>query len=162
MSKIIYAVSSGNYSDYRVHCVFSTKELAQTYKDYLMQDGGYYDVHEIEEYELDDMNGMANLIKKGYKNYELKIDRNGNTSEIKININSWFNAPQIWIRDNSLTVRCWAKKKKYAVKIANEIRVQLIALNIPFEAKAHMNFNDEQRELTKQILNKNIKSLIKQ
>jgi len=160
MSKIIYAVSSGEYSDYRVHCVFSTKELAQVYKDYLMQDEGYYDVHEIEEYELDDMNGMANLIKKGYKNYELKIDRNGNTSEIEININSWFNAPQIWIRDNSLTVRCWAKDEKHAVKIANEIRVQLIALNIPFEEKAHKNFTDEQKELMNEILNKNIKKLI--
>lgn len=162
MSKIIYAVSSGNYSDYRVHCVFSTKELAQTYKDYLMQDEGYYDVHEIEEYELDGMNGMANLIDKGYKNYRLKIDRNGNTSEIRVEVNSCFNPPEIWVQNNLLIVRCWAKKKKYAVKIANEIRVQLIALNIPFEAKAHMNFNDEQRELTKQILNKNIKSLIKQ
>lgn len=84
MSKIIYAVSSGEYSDYRVHCVFSTKELAQVYKDYLMQD----------------------------------------------------------------------------VKIANEIRVQLIALNIPFEEKAHKNFTDEQKELMNEILNKNIKKLI--
>ena len=47
MGKKIYIVTSGNYSDYGIDAVFTTKEKAV---DYVEQHGTYYD---IEEYDLD-------------------------------------------------------------------------------------------------------------
>ena len=34
-SRTVYAVSQGEYSNYRVHCLFETRELAQGYLDAL-------------------------------------------------------------------------------------------------------------------------------
>ena len=47
MEKKIYIVTSGEYSEYEINAVFSTKEKANAY---IQQHGTYYD---IEEYELD-------------------------------------------------------------------------------------------------------------
>lgn len=35
MTEHVYAVVSGSYSDYSVHCIFSTEELANEYKNLL-------------------------------------------------------------------------------------------------------------------------------
>lgn len=47
MEKKIYIITSGEYSDYRINAVFTTKEKAV---DYVEQHGTYYN---IEEYEID-------------------------------------------------------------------------------------------------------------
>ena len=48
MEKKIYIVTSGEYSDYRIDAVFSTRELAE---DYIQHNGTDY---RIEEYNLDE------------------------------------------------------------------------------------------------------------
>jgi hypothetical protein len=48
MDKKIYIVTSGEYSEYEINAVFSTKEKANAY---IQQHGTYYD---IEEYDLDE------------------------------------------------------------------------------------------------------------
>lgn len=48
MEKKIYIVTSGEYSEYEINAVFTTKEKAV---DYVEQHGTYYD---IEEYDLDE------------------------------------------------------------------------------------------------------------
>ena len=48
MEKKIYIVTSGEYSEYEINAVFSTKEKANAY---IQQHGTYYD---IEEYDLDE------------------------------------------------------------------------------------------------------------
>jgi hypothetical protein len=48
MNKKIYIVTSGEYSDYRIEAVFTTKEKAVSYVE---QHGTYYN---IEEYDLDE------------------------------------------------------------------------------------------------------------
>jgi hypothetical protein len=48
MEKKIYIVTSGEYSEYKINAVFSTKEKANAY---IQQHGTYYD---IEEYDLDE------------------------------------------------------------------------------------------------------------
>jgi hypothetical protein len=48
MKKKIYIVTSGEYSEYEINAVFSTKEKANAY---IQQHGTYYD---IEEYDLDE------------------------------------------------------------------------------------------------------------
>jgi hypothetical protein len=48
MEKKIYIVTSGEYSEYEINAVFSTKEKANAY---IQQRGTYYD---IEEYDLDE------------------------------------------------------------------------------------------------------------
>lgn len=58
--RTVYAVSSGDYSDYSVHCLFETKELAQAYIDaysaaerVVSENGGYaHDDMRIETFQL--------------------------------------------------------------------------------------------------------------
>ena len=46
---IVYVVTSGEYSGYSIHAVFSTKEKAE---EYIAHDGYFSDSYEIEEYVL--------------------------------------------------------------------------------------------------------------
>lgn len=64
MKNKIYIVTSGEYSDYHIDAVFSTKELAE---DYIQQNGTDY---VIEEYNLDE-----------------EIDRNTKLWKVKFDIN---------------------------------------------------------------------------
>ena len=69
MEKKIYIVTSGEYSDYHIDAVFSTKELAD---DYIQQNGIDY---EIEEYNIDeeiDRNTKLWRVEFDMKDCELK------------------------------------------------------------------------------------------
>jgi hypothetical protein len=69
MENKIYIVTSGEYSDYHIDAVFSTKELAE---DYIQQNGIDY---EIEEYNLDeeiDRNTKLWRVKFDIKDGKLK------------------------------------------------------------------------------------------
>lgn len=53
-NKIIYVVTSGNWSEYMIEGVFSTKELAQKFIDDSLADNpAFNEFNEIEEFELD-------------------------------------------------------------------------------------------------------------
>lgn len=65
MDKKIYIVTSGEYSDYSIDAVFSTKEKA---KEYIQQYGTDY---AIEEYDLDQE------VKKETKIWKIMFDKNG-------------------------------------------------------------------------------------
>lgn len=129
-NKSVWMITSGEYSDYGVVGIFSTKELAQEYKDAF--DSSDYG-HElfIDEEILDP--GNTSFHKMGRSVYRVLMDRDGNTQEVvreenrfltygesNANINNWNN-------NICLYVLCWATDEKHAVKIANEIRVQMIA-----------------------------------
>jgi len=71
-NKIIYLVTAGSYSDYRVMGAYSTPEKAQAYIDYRELDED--DDADIEEYELDPVDTAKKYIN-------VHMDINGNVGE---------------------------------------------------------------------------------
>lgn len=132
--KMIYAVSEGSYSDYRVSAIFSTREKAQEFIDTMKKQSGsdeYDSYNEIEEYQLDPP--VAALLGRGYSVYSVLMLRNGDVKRIERTDNSSYYISKagqsyIWKRTNALEMKVWAKDDKAAVKIVNEKRVQMIAM----------------------------------
>jgi len=127
MSKV-YIVTSGEYSDYGIDAVFSTKELAE-------QAQKLVPFSNIEEYELDI---GAEEMRNGMFPFVVKMDREGSANAIsrsdcfrqwldkrfrETSCEFYYHSPGI------LYCYCFAKDEKHAIKIANEKRTQLIALN---------------------------------
>lgn len=141
MPKTIYAVSSGEYSDYRITALFSTRDLAQAYIDAVKRPDGYSDFNDIEEYELDP--DTADLMRRGFSVWNVLMLHDGTVERVGRSDNSLYDvqdAPShyIWPRSTApgykgtgavdgLQSKVWAKTEKAAVKIVNEKRLQMIA-----------------------------------
>lgn len=129
----IYIVTSGEYSNYGINAVFSTKENAEKYIDILYSS----DNVEIEEWDVDEDMTLINKIRNGeFTIYMVSMFKNGNIEEIKkeepVTI-YWVKAAltgeyNLWT-ENRLGMWVIAKDEKHAIKIVNEKRVQLIAEN---------------------------------
>jgi len=130
---MIYVLTSGSYSDYRVHGVYTTKELAEFAQNIF---DSYYEF-DIEKYELD---GPVDLISKARNGlYLFRVDMflNGDTNYVRrvpdyedmqpkeIELSRYQGS------SNDLFFKCnvFAKDEQHAVKIVNEKRIQYIALN---------------------------------
>ena len=131
MDKIIYIVTSGNYSDYSIVGVFDSEENAKSFiessSDTSNDERSYFDYMEIEEH---DLNPGIKQIRKGLKYYGARMDREGNTESVEVR------APETRERSISYTYDktlmnsyCYAKDKKHAIKITNERRIQILARN---------------------------------
>lgn len=124
MTKTIYAVTRGSYSDYSIFALFDTKEKAQACIDANSPEMNDY----IEEYEL-------NRGEKHYRTGECIwlgfMDKSGNCdyepSKYPYDDAIGFLA-QTW-REGVYNMRfiVWATSAEHALKIANEHRAQLIA-----------------------------------
>jgi len=132
----VYAVNSGSYSDYRVNAIFSTKELAEEFMQFIPDD----DYNGIEEYELDSKE--PDLIRRGYSLWVIHMLKDGTTERVeKREIGIWSVGNvghSIWERTKApaykgkgildiLTSTVWAKTEEQAIKIVNEHRAQMIA-----------------------------------
>jgi hypothetical protein len=142
--KMIYAVSEGSYSDYRVSAIFSTKEKAQEFIDTMKKqsDSEYDDYNDIEEYQLDPP--VADLLGRGYSVYRVLMLKNGNVERVERTDNGSYDISsagqsRIWERtkasayhgknvEDALDMKVWARDEKAAVKIVNEKRAQMIAM----------------------------------
>lgn len=126
--KKIYIVTSGEYSDYGINGVFETKELAQAYIEMLGNPKGWSSEMQVEEH---DLNPYKNYIKEGLKPFLIFIHKNGNVT--KAEIAQYGLKPSTTIsfsyNKSQMIVFCWAKDKQHAIKIANEKRAKIIALN---------------------------------
>jgi hypothetical protein len=130
MSKI-YLVTEGDYSDYHVCGVFSTKENAQKYIDHFGSSGGAGNSNDpdIEEFELDSDIELFNT----HKPYFIKMLRDGTVKaayEEGINDFVWRNAVdgEVNYQQYIMTTHVLATSMEHAIKVANERRTQLIAL----------------------------------
>ena len=133
MSKI-YLVTEGDYSDYHVCGVFSTRENAQKYIDHFGSSGGAGNSGQpdIEEFELDSNIELFNT----HKPYFIKMLRDGTVREVyeeaagssdfswRYAVNGEVNYDQY-----IMTTHVLATSMEHAIKIANERRTRLIALN---------------------------------
>ena len=142
MAKTIYAVSRGEYSDYRIVALFSTEAKAQEYIAALKsKDQDFNEYNEIEQYELDP--DTADRVQRGYTVWIVIMLKDGTVERAEEGgTDSYYaeNAPKfrIWERTkapayqgrgipDALDCNVWAKSQEQAVKIANEKRAQMIA-----------------------------------
>lgn len=116
---IVYVVTAGDYSDYRVCCVCSTEEKADEAARLFASDNTPM------AYELDDFPRHPN----GMFPYWVEMDAEGNTIGVRC-VPVEGSEPPEWQPGYShrwVIFRMWAVDEKHAVKIANERRAQLIA-----------------------------------
>lgn len=143
--KMIYAVSEGSNSDYRISAIFSTKEKAQKFIDTMKKrpNSEYDDYNDIEEYQLDPP--VADLLGRGYSVYSVLMLKNGDVERVERTDNDSYDISSagqshIWERtkasayrgknvEDALEMKVWAKDDKAAVKIVNEKRAQMIAMD---------------------------------
>lgn len=146
----IYVVTAGEYSDYRIHAMFSTRENAERYMEAL-PNPGYSGYNEIEEWTLDDMPEPA---ARGLKSYEVQIRRDGEIVSVKgtntqeqehYSHKAIYWSEKEWVRDargcseyvlverphQIARLVMWAENEQHAVKIANERRIQALAAELP-------------------------------
>ncbi len=130
MAKHVYVVTSGCYSDYGIEAVFDDREMAQKFID-AFNTKDRWDEMNIENWEL---NPFGKLIKENCKPYFLRIDKDGNTSDIRIENSSYGfgnedNNGMGFDINGNLYLHVFGKDEAHAVKIANERRTTLIAEN---------------------------------
>ena len=122
-AKVVYVVTAGDHSDYHIEGVFSSKENAEAFIASPVGRG------EVEEWSID--LGM-DAVEEHLRPIFIAMDRNGNLilshSPSFLTGYEWSRKPPELVGDvMKLTVL--ARDRQHAVKIANEKRVQLIAMN---------------------------------
>jgi hypothetical protein len=130
----VYLVSRGSYSNYSIEAVFDSLELAELYTKTFPGSGGYDCEPSIETYTL---NPLVPEMRAGMALYELEMDRNGEVSYLRAAPDVDPAAVRYVARPYSggkglpqrFSVYVLATDEQHAVKIANERRVQMIAMN---------------------------------
>jgi len=124
----VYVVTSGQYSDYGIDAIFTTKELAEKFIDSFLKN---YNEMEIEEW---DLNPNEQHLKQNRKPYFLRINKEGNVSDVEQRDSSFGFKQNIPVCNTSYThdklwlnVECFADDESHAVKIAGEKRTQILA-----------------------------------
>ena len=128
--KIVYLVTQGEYSDYRICAAYSTRERAQKYVIEWEKLGITYDRPSIEELEINKT--VPKVVTVVY------MDKEGRTYNLRLDLSNHYpigfvgfmatvrNHPE----KSQLIWNVHTKDEKRAVKIVNEKRSQLIALNL--------------------------------
>lgn len=121
----IYIVTEGSYSDYHIVGTFSTKEKAEEHSLLVLgEERQFYDA-KVEEWDIDEIVDHP----KGMFFYNVVMTKDGKTQECK-NVGCEYKNTDAPYGDNAnFSFYMWARDEKHAIKIANERRTQLIALN---------------------------------
>ena len=129
MDKIVYVVTSGSYSDYGIVAMFSTEDAAKMFMERHPKSGfgGYND---IEQYTLDD---NVEKMREGFSQYWVQMHDDGSTLQPP-ETNTWSYGEtdcKFMLHAHSgkrfFNWFGWAKDPTHALKIANEVRIQLLA-----------------------------------
>ena len=130
MNKKVYIVTSGEYSDYRINAVFSSRKLAEKYIELQTRVGyWYFEVPRIEEYTLDELP----IYPKEKSHYRVSLELGtGNLLDIDLtNLDSDkvlnFTVVNRSDKANEIWVYCWAKDEEHAKKIAYDVRTKVLA-----------------------------------
>ena len=115
---IVFMVSDGSYSDYRICGIYSTSEKAERAM-------ALYAASEIKEVEMDAMPSAPD----GMLWYSVVMDSEGNSLNAYPSNAEYAGEPkwEPYSNGTHVTFRMWATDIEHAVKIANERRVFLIA-----------------------------------
>jgi len=127
--KAIYVVTSGSYSDYGIDAIFDTKELAQAFIDSFSK-GGFNDFNDIDKWEL---NPNEAELKAHRKAFNLRMNKEGNIQSVEQSNSAYSHKNGLGIsftiNADWMNVYCYADDETHAIKIANEKRTQILALN---------------------------------
>lgn len=148
MSKI-YVVTAGVYSDYHICAVFESRELAEEYKE-VDADGC-----DIEEYELNNWHDQKGFV------FKITMRKNGdsfNTNHVRGDTDALHFDPELYkyrcINEEmscGFDIHVRAKDVNHAVKIANEVRVRIIAQTewdkLEFNTENNDNFDVWKRKI---------------
>lgn len=138
----VYVVTSGCYSGYGIEAVFSTRELADLYCAKMNAHRTSYYHARVEAYPLDD--GEAE-IRGNRTPYRVMMTKDGTVEHVRPYTGEWptgkpwFDAEWEWgklVGYRTLMLDVWATDAEHAVKIVNERRAQILALNEWPEVKA--------------------------
>lgn len=131
--KMVYAVSEGSYSDYRIVAIFSSEELAQQFMNEVIGD-------RIETYPLNPPD--ADLYRQGYRVWYVSMYMDGGCRKVMYDKDRWdevdedvrhgidkpFNWKDGYGPDREYIYQhLWAKSEEHAIKILNEKRAQMLA-----------------------------------
>ncbi len=134
MSNEVYLVTRGEYSDYSICAIFSDKKLAEKYIE-LFKGNSEEELEEELRIETYKVNPYQYELKADYKPYFVRMTKEGNCIEIKIQDLSYAFESKDEDLDfgfdihKNMYLSSFAKDEKDAIKIANEKRLQLIAEN---------------------------------
>ena len=120
----VYIVTAGDYSDYRIEGVFTTKEKAQGYIDACIKRPADIEVWKLNEWTA--------KIEQGLKSYNVWIDEDGNVQRVELHSpqKNEFSQRLGYIYDQGdFETAIWAKTPEHAIKVANERRTIIIATN---------------------------------
>lgn len=127
----VFVVTSGDYSDYGIDAIFSTRDLAQAFID-AFKANKWHEM-DIEEWDLD-----PNKIhfKQNRKPYFLRINKKGDVKDLEVADSAYGFKQDIPDAEISYTannewmnINCFANDENHAVKIAGEKRAQILAAN---------------------------------
>lgn len=126
MTKTVYVVEGGAYSDKYVAAVFSNRDDANALA-YTIDPSGVY------ELELDPELSEAEKrhIRPGEYAYNMAMDTDGNNAQAW---ETWREpANELWARNDlkRLSSSCWATSEQHAIKILNERRSAWLAAGKP-------------------------------
>ena len=139
MSKKVYVVTQGDYSDYGIVAIYSSRKAAETHIEKGNEHLGesYHDTLEIEEWTLNEFDPY------GKQWYRVVLKKNGDTyscepvghKDMSYFAGSFISYASVWNRKGTgvegigICVYVSAKSLEGAVKIANEKRLKELALN---------------------------------
>lgn len=135
MSKSVWIIEDGEYSDYRVVGIYSTRENAERVAA-KMNEGRSRDLATVAERRLDP--GIEAL-NEGLMSFRVLMLRDGTVESVEPRGEAWSwgdleDEAYVWSRSKTpsgrpdvLYATVWAKGEKHAVKIVNEKRAQVIA-----------------------------------
>lgn len=118
----VYIVTDGEYSDYGIVGVFSTRELADTCAKNLIK--SKWSNAKVETWNLDP---HVDELRQGLAPWTVTMDRDGNSDAIidAGSLDSKEDERHDW--SGKYTFYVWAEDEQHAVKIANERRAQIVA-----------------------------------
>ena len=127
--KNIYIVTVGDYSDYRICGVYSSKKMAQKYIDSFKYCA--FNEFRIEKYPV---NLFVDFLNSGYIAFSVRMKKDGQVLEVEHVDNEYLFTsrcarPFDFDVRNNLICGVFAKDEKHAIKIVNERRAQAIANN---------------------------------
>lgn len=123
----VYLLTEGQYSDYGVRAIFSSRENAERYIKAVRDTGGYEEFNPIIEWELDEDLSYAVRLEQGERFYQVTMRRDGSSSIYDSTSSAYLACEEVSIVPVGLIVKRWATSEEHAAKIANEIRAQKIA-----------------------------------
>ena len=131
----VFMVTAGGYSDYHVEGIFSTREKAQEYIDFMLNQEEYFNFNDIDEIEVD--NKYNFFIRDQHQTFTFYMDIDGNTNHSSASLDVSCRDENMYAHEYMLAgvqepilFIIKSKTLEHAINIANQKRIELISNNL--------------------------------